>query len=115
STPEATKAPEVKAEPFTVSLRHIQIGEAQKFRKAILDDVVAMTEAEVEGLKFELDAIEDSVNRFTKLPAEMAAGNPPIIFDLFGGEGDALKYGAAGRLLDLAPILTELGLDGKFL
>lgn len=115
STPEATKAPEVKAEPFTVSLRHIQIGEAQKFRKAILDDVVALTEAEVEGLKFELDAVEDSVNRFTKLPAEMAAGNPPIIFDLFGGEGDALKYGAAGRLLDLAPILTELGLDGKFL
>ncbi|MFD2503730.1 ABC transporter substrate-binding protein [Paenibacillus septentrionalis] len=107
--------PTEPAEPFTVSLRHIQIGEAQKYRKAILDDVVAMTEAEIPGLTFELEGVEDSVNRFTKLPAEMAAGNPPKIFDLFGGEGDALKYGAAGRLLDLAPILDELGMSDKFL
>lgn len=111
-TAENTEQP---AEPFSVSLRHIQIGEAQKFRKAILDDVVAMTEAEVPGLTFELEGVEDSVNRFTKLPAEMAAGNPPKIFDLFGGEGDALKYGAAGRLLDLTPIIEELGLSDKFL
>jgi len=113
--PEKEPVKEPEAAPFTVSLRHIQIGEAQKFRKAILDDVVAKTEAEIPGLKFELDGIEDEVNRFTKLPAEMAAGNPPIIFDLFGGEGDALKYGQAGRLLDLAPILKELGLDSSFL
>lgn len=114
-TATPTPTPEEKVEPFTVSLRHIQIGEAQKFRKAILDDVVAMTEAEVPGLTFELDGVEDSVNRFTKLPAEMAAGNPPVIFDLFGGEGDALKYGASGRLLDLAPILEELGIKDSFL
>lgn len=104
-----------KVENFTVSLRHIQIGEAQKFRKAILDDVVKKTEAEVPGLKFELDGVEDSVNRFTKLPAEMAAGNPPKIFDLFGGAGDAQKYAKAGRLLDLTPIIDELGLQDKFL
>ena len=103
------------AEPFTVSLRHIQIGEAQKFRKAILDDVVAKTEAEIPGLKFELDGVEDQVNRFTKLPAEMAAGNPPKIFDLFGGAGDALKYAKAGRLLDVTPIIEELGIADKFL
>ncbi|GIP16430.1 ABC transporter substrate-binding protein [Paenibacillus montaniterrae] len=117
STPDPSSPTDTdkKAEPFTVSLRHIQIGEAQKFRKAILDDVVAKTEAEVPGLTFELEGVEDSVNRFTKLPAEMAAGNPPKIFDLFGGEGDALKYGAAGRLLDLAPILEELGLSNSFL
>jgi len=105
----------VEIEPFTVSLRHIQIGEAQKFRKAILDDVVKNTEAEVSGLTFELDGVEDQVNRFTKLPAEMAAGNPPKIFDLFGGAGDALKYAKAGRLLDLTPILQELGIEDKFL
>ncbi len=103
------------AEPFTVSLRHIQIGDAKKYRKAILDDAVAKAEAEVPGLTFELDGVEDEVNRFTKLPAEMAAGNPPKIFDLFGGEGDALKYANAGRLLDLTPILEELGLADKFL
>lgn len=105
-SPEPTKA----AEPFKVSLRHIQIGDAQKNRKKILDDVVAKTESEIPGLKFELDGVEDNTNRFTKLPAEMAAGNPPKIMDLFGGEGDALKYGKAGRLLDLTPILAELGI-----
>lgn len=104
-----------EAEPFTVSLRHIQIGDAKKYRKAILDDAVAQAEAEVPGLAFELDGVEDEVNRFTKLPAEMAAGNPPKVFDLFGGEGDALKYADAGRLLDLTPILEELGLADKFL
>lgn len=112
---ESAAAPSKEVEPFTVSLRHIQIGEPQKFRKAILDDVVKATEAEVPGLTFELDGIEDSVNRFTKLPAEMAAGNPPKIFDLFGGNADALKYAKAGRLLDLTPILDELALKDKFL
>jgi raffinose/stachyose/melibiose transport system substrate-binding protein len=109
-----TPAPKKDAEPFTVSLRHIQIGDAQKFRKAILDDVVKKTEGEIPGLKFELDGVEDQVNRFTKLPAEMAANNPPKIFDLFGGTGDALKYAKAGRLLDLTPIITELGIKDKF-
>jgi raffinose/stachyose/melibiose transport system substrate-binding protein len=114
ASPSASE--EVKeVEPFTLSLRHIQIGDAQKFRKAILDEVIKRTEAEVPGLKFEPDGIEDQVNRFTKLPAEMAAGNPPKIFDLFGGNADALKYAKAGRLLDLTPILDELGLKDKFL
>lgn len=113
ASPSAEPSKEVK--PFTVSLRHIQIGEPQKFRKAILDDVVKKTEAEVPGLTFELDGIEDNTNRFTKLPAEMAAGNQPKIFDLFGGNADALKYAKAGRLLDLTPILDELGIKDKFL
>lgn len=104
-----------KMEPFTVSLRHIQIGDAQKFRRVLLEDVVKKTEEEIPGLKFELDAVEDQVNRYTKLPAEMAAGNPPVIFDLFGGMGDAQKYAQAGRLLELTPILEELGIKDKFL
>jgi raffinose/stachyose/melibiose transport system substrate-binding protein len=115
ATESASDSATSSVEPFTLSLRHIQIGDPQKFRKAILDEVVKRTEAEVPGLKFELDGIEDSVNRFTKLPAEMAAGNPPKIFDLFGGNADALKYAKAGRLLDLTPILDELGLKDKFL
>ncbi|BBI34839.1 extracellular solute-binding protein [Cohnella abietis] len=115
ASPSASPSDPAAVEPFTVSLRHIQIGEPQKFRKAILDDVVKKTESEVPGLKFELDGIEDAVNRFTKLPAEMATGNAPKIFDLFGGNADALKYAKAGRLLDLTPILEELGLKDKFL
>ncbi|WP_027091248.1 extracellular solute-binding protein [Cohnella thermotolerans] len=115
SAPASESASPEKVENFTVSLRHIQIGDAQKFRKAILDDVVKQTEADVPGLKIELDGIEDNVNRFTKLPAEMAAGNPPKIFDVFGGAGDTQKYAKAGRMLDLTPILDELGLKDKFL
>ena len=115
SAPASESASPEKVENFTVSLRHIQIGDAQKFRKAILDDVVKKTEAEVPGLKIELDPVEDSVNRFTKLPAEMAAGNPPKIFSVFGGAGDTQKYAKAGRMLDLTPIIDELGLKDKFL
>jgi len=106
---------EEKVEPFTVSLRHIQVGEPQKNRLKILQDVVAKTESEIPGLKFELDPVEDNTNRFTKLPAEMAAGNPPKIFDIFGGVNDAIKYAKAGRLLDLTPIIEELGIKDKFI
>lgn len=109
ASPSATQA-----ERFDVSLRHIQIGEAQKFRKAILDEVVKKTEAEVPGLVIQMDGVEDSFNRWTKLPAEMAAGNPPKIFDVFGGPGDALKYARAGKMLDVTPILDELGIKDKF-
>ncbi|MNI04538.1 Multiple sugar-binding protein precursor [compost metagenome] len=63
---------------------------------------------------FELDGAEDRVNRFTKLPVEIAANSTPTIFDLFGGSADALKYAKAGRLLNLTPILKELGIDNKF-
>ncbi|HEX7055661.1 MAG TPA: extracellular solute-binding protein [Bacilli bacterium] len=115
SESEAPSPSAEKVEPFTITLRHIQIGEPQKFRLAMLKDVVAKTEAEVAGLKIELDGVEDQVNRFTKLPAEMAAGNPPQIFDLFGGEADAKKYAKAGRLLELTPILEELGIKDQFL
>ncbi|MBO9599498.1 MAG: extracellular solute-binding protein [Cohnella sp.] len=114
-TAQASEAPATeKVERFEVSLRHIQVGEAQKFRKAILDDIVDKVEAEIPGLEFELDGLQDNFNRFTKLPAEMAAGKPPKIFDLFGGPGDAIKYAKAGKLLDLTPIITELGIQDKF-
>jgi len=114
SSSDSKPSEPAKAETFFVSLRHIQVGEAQQFRKAILDDVVERAEAEVPGLHFDYDAVEDSVNRWTKLPAEMAAGNPPKIFDLFGGPGDGQKYAKAGKLLELTPILEELGIKDKF-
>lgn len=102
-----------KVEPFTITLRHTQIKDTQKKRLAMLQDVVKATENEVPGLKIELDGVEDKVNRFEKLRAEMAAGNPPQIFDLFGGT-DTRDYVKAGRLLDVTPILEELGLKDKF-
>ncbi|WP_239617543.1 extracellular solute-binding protein [Cohnella mopanensis] len=113
SPSESASAP-ASVERFDVSLRHIQIGELQKFRKAILDEVVKKSEEEVPGANFELDAVEDSFNRWTKLPAEMAAGNPPKIFDVFGGPAEGQKYARANKLLDLTPILDELGIKDKF-
>jgi len=114
SSPAPSESAPAPVERFDVSLRHIQIGELQKFRKAILDEVVQKAETEVPGANFEMDAVEDSFNRFTKLPAEMAAGNPPKIFDLFGGPGDGQKYARANKLLDLTPIIEELGIRDKF-
>ncbi|OPH47882.1 ABC transporter substrate-binding protein [Paenibacillus ferrarius] len=103
-----------KPKEFKMTLRHTEIRDTAKGNLAILQDVVKATEAAVPGLKFELDGVEDVVNRDTKLKAEMQAGSPPPIFDLFGG-ADTQNYSKAGRLLDLTPIIAELGLKDKFM
>ncbi|NOV04169.1 extracellular solute-binding protein [Paenibacillus planticolens] len=102
-----------KAEPVMLTIRHTQVKDTQKKRLAMLQEVVKNTEAKVPGLSITLDGVEDKVNRFEKLRAEMATGNPPDIFDLFGGT-DTKDYVKANRLLDLTPILNELGLMNKF-
>ncbi|NEW04591.1 extracellular solute-binding protein [Paenibacillus sp. SYP-B3998] len=102
-----------KVEPISLTIRHTQVKDTQKKRFAMLQDAVKATEAKVPGLSITLDGVEDKVNRFEKLRAEMAAGNPPEIFDLFGGT-DTRDYVKADRLLDLTPILNELGLIDKF-
>jgi raffinose/stachyose/melibiose transport system substrate-binding protein len=97
----------------TLSLRHTQIKETSKARLRVLEDVVAQTEAENEGVAFQLEGIDEIVNRDTKLKQEMAVGNPPDIFEVFGG-ADLKLYVKAGRMLDLTPILEELELTDKF-
>ncbi|MFC4779379.1 extracellular solute-binding protein [Paenibacillus sp. GCM10023252] len=109
--PAATETP--KAKDVTLSLRHTQIKETSKTRLKILEDVVAKTEQENEGLTFKLEGIDEIVNRDTKLKAEMAAGNPPDIFEVFGG-ADLNLYVKANRMLDLTPIIEELGIKDKF-
>ncbi|MDU0203406.1 MULTISPECIES: extracellular solute-binding protein [Paenibacillus] len=106
-------SPGAKGEPVLLTIRHTQVKDTQKKRLAMLQEVVKSTEAKVPGLSITLDGVEDKVNRFEKLRAEMAAGNPPEIFDLFGGT-DTKDYVKANRLLDLTPILSELGLTDKF-
>ncbi|SFJ05216.1 raffinose/stachyose/melibiose transport system substrate-binding protein [Paenibacillus sp. UNC496MF] len=97
----------------TLSLRHTQIKETSKVRLKILQDVVAKTMDENPGLKINLEGIDEVVNRDQKLKAEMAAGNPPDIFEVFGG-ADLNLYVKAGRMLDLTPIIEELGIKDKF-
>lgn len=100
-------------EPFEITIRHTQVGESKKFRLALLEDVVTKTEAEVPGLTIKLDAVDSEVNRKEKLRGEMAAGKPPEVFDVFGSP-DAQLYAKEGLMLDLTPILNELGLKDKF-
>lgn len=112
---KTNNAAEVKVndEPFEITIRHTQVGEAKKFRLAMLDDVVKQTEAAVPGLKIKLDAVDSEVNRKEKLRGEMAAGKPPEVFDVFGSP-DAALYAKEGLMLDLTTILNDLGIKEKF-
>ncbi|MBB3113595.1 raffinose/stachyose/melibiose transport system substrate-binding protein [Paenibacillus phyllosphaerae] len=96
-----------------LTLRHTQIKESSQVRLRILQDVVAQTESEYPGLKIEMEGIDEVVNRDQKLKAEMAAGNPPEIFEVFGGS-DLKLYVKAGRMMELTPIIELLGLKDKF-
>lgn len=114
---ESTNAPAteepVNQEPFEMTIRHTQVGADKQKRLAILEDVVKRVEGDVPGLTFKLDGVESDVNRKEKLRGEMAAGNPPQVFDLFGSP-DSKIYAKEGKLLDLTPILEELGIKDKF-
>ncbi|MDP4096772.1 extracellular solute-binding protein [Paenibacillus sp. P96] len=101
------------AEPFEMTIRHTQVGADKQRRLAILEDVVKQVEEDVPGVTFTLDGVDSDVNRKEKLRGEMAAGNPPDIFDLFGSP-DSKVYAQEGMLLDLTPILEEIGIHDSF-
>ncbi|MNO42251.1 Multiple sugar-binding protein precursor [compost metagenome] len=111
STTEASKP--AASEPFKMVLRHIHIRETAIPTLKLLEEVVKKTEADVPGLKFTLDGVEDTVNRNVKLKAEMASGTQPPIFSLFGG-ADTQNYSKAGRLLALNDIMAEVGIKDSF-
>ncbi|MBN3522364.1 ABC transporter substrate-binding protein [Paenibacillus apiarius] len=115
ATPQAgtDKPAEEKVEPFEMKMRHIEIGDSNKNRLSRLQAVVKNTEAENPGLTIKLDGVESEVNRKDKLRSEMAAGNPPDIFDAFGSP-DVGVFAKEGLVLDLTPILEEMGLSDKF-
>ncbi|REE80165.1 carbohydrate ABC transporter substrate-binding protein (CUT1 family) [Paenibacillus taihuensis] len=98
----------------TIVIRHTQLGEAKQQRLNILKDVLARVSKEVPGVKYKLDGVDSDVNRKEKLRSEMVVNKAPAIFDLFGGT-DTQLYVEANRLLDLTPILKELGLSNKFI
>ncbi|MEK3883107.1 extracellular solute-binding protein [Paenibacillus sp. PL2-23] len=97
----------------TLSLRHTQIKETSQTRLRVLADVVNQTMRENKGVTITMEGIDEKINRDTKLKQEMAAGNPPDIFEVFGG-ADLKLYVKADRMLDLTPILEELGLTDQF-
>lgn len=97
----------------TLSLRHTQIKETSQTRLRVLADVVSQTMQENKGVTITMEGIDEKIHRDTKLKQEMAAGNPPDIFEVFGG-ADLKLYVKADRMLDLTPILEELGLTDQF-
>ncbi|MCR8644059.1 extracellular solute-binding protein [Paenibacillus sp. N1-5-1-14] len=120
STPVATKAPEAATpapskapEKVTLNLRNVLVKETQAKELARLQQVKKDVEAKVPGLTIEMVSMEEQAHRLQRLPAEFAQGNPPEIFQLFGGS-DTKKFSKTGSLLDLTPIITELGLKDKF-
>jgi raffinose/stachyose/melibiose transport system substrate-binding protein len=100
-----TKEPQIA---FKLTLRHSLVKDSSINRLNMLKAAVAATESALPNLHIELEGVDENINRSTQLKAEMAAGNPPDIFELFGGETDAFAYAQAGKLLDLTAILNEL-------
>lgn len=100
------------AKEFEMSLRHTFINEADQSRVAMLNDVIQDVEKQVPGLKIVTEGVDVVVNRSTKLKAEFAAGTPPKIFYNFGGS-DTENFAKTGHMLDLTPIVEELGLKDK--
>jgi raffinose/stachyose/melibiose transport system substrate-binding protein len=85
----------------------------QQERLQILKDHIRQLERNHPNLTFKLSTVEQRIFRDEKLPAEMAAGDAPDIFDLFGGS-DTERYAKAGRLLDLTEFLNKSGLKERF-
>ncbi len=102
-----------KPKEVKLTLRHILVKDTDQKQLVQLNDVINGMKNEIPGLSIELEGVKDDVNRDQKLPADFAAGSPPSIFDLFGGT-DTQKYAKTGLLLDLTPILDELGIKDKF-
>ncbi|BBI33987.1 ABC transporter substrate-binding protein [Cohnella abietis] len=98
----------------TLVVRHTQLGESKQQRLNILNDVLKRVKKEVSGVDFKLDGVDSDVNRKEKLRSEMATDSAPAIFDLFGG-ADTKLYASEDKLLDLTPIIKELGLTSKFI
>ncbi|TCZ77195.1 extracellular solute-binding protein [Paenibacillus albiflavus] len=112
TAPASTPAPE-QAKPFTVKLRHIMVKETQMKELDRMKGTKQRLEESIPGLTLELEGLEEQVHRWQKLRAEMSAGNPPTIFNLFGGT-DIKDFAKTGNLLDITPIIDELGIKDQF-
>ncbi|HEU5140105.1 MAG TPA: extracellular solute-binding protein [Bacillales bacterium] len=83
-------------------------------RLNILKKHIHQMEEENPRLTIKLSTVAENIFRNDKLPTAMAVGNPPDIFDLFGGT-DTERYAKAGRLLDLTDFLRRSGLKDQFI
>lgn len=85
----------------------------EKNRLELLKKHIQQLENRNPDLRFHVSEIEQRTFRNQKLPIAMTVGNPPDIFDLFGGS-DTERYAKSGRLLDLTDFLKRSGLKDRF-
>lgn len=103
-----------KPKEVKLAFRHTMTKDSDQKALARTQDAVKDAMASMPGLKIEMEGMDENVHRFQKLRAEMAAGNPPEIFTSFGGT-DTKDFVKTGNVLELTPILNELGLKDKFI
>ncbi|MFC4619335.1 ABC transporter substrate-binding protein [Camelliibacillus cellulosilyticus] len=105
-----------KKQAQTVTLTMVQtftrIDEKDRIRQ--LEHQVHKLEKHHPGLTIKMSAVAEKVFRDDKLPIAMTVGDPPDIFDLFGGS-DTRRYAEAGRLLDLTDFLNHTGIKDQFM
>lgn len=103
-----------KGKPFEITFRHALIGERRQGTLDLTMEAVKKMEAEVPGLTVKMDGVDGEVNRKDKIRGEMASGNVPEIFDAFGSP-DVKTFAKEDKVLDITPILEELGIKDKFI
>lgn len=109
---EPTKAPEPTAAPaekVTVTWWHIQVADDQK---AFWQDLTDKYMADHPNVNVEISVLENEAFK-TKLTTVMQSGNPPDIFQSWGG-GGLNEYAAAGLLKDITADLEKDGWKDTF-
>ncbi|WP_337103530.1 extracellular solute-binding protein [Paenibacillus sp. YIM B09110] len=114
SSPENNSNNSTDDKPIEITFRHALIGERRQGTLDLTMEAVKKMEAEVPGLTVKMDGVDGEVNRKDKIRGEMASGNVPEIFDAFGSP-DVKTFAKEGKVLDITPILDELGIKDKFL
>jgi len=101
------------ADKLTLTLRHGWTSGHDRTVEAIVRDAVERYELLHPNVNVRFEGIDPVRHRELRLRSEMAAGNPPDLFALYGGM-ELRPYAEAGRLLNLEPLLEELDLGSRF-
>jgi raffinose/stachyose/melibiose transport system substrate-binding protein len=101
--------PEAPAEKVTITWWHIQVADDQKaFWQELTDEYMAANP----NVNVEITVLENEAFK-TKLTTVMQSGNPPDIFQSWGG-GGMIEYAEAGLLKDITADLEKDGWKDTF-
>jgi raffinose/stachyose/melibiose transport system substrate-binding protein len=104
-----TEVPPTEAPKVTVTWWHIQVADDQK---ALWQSMADKYMAEHPNVTIEITVLENEAFK-TKLTTVMQSGNPPDIFQSWGG-GTMNEYAKAGLLMDITSYLEKDGWKDTF-